>query len=210
METIDCLICLSRAENPCMCVKCSKVFCDACLQTHFQMNTTHCPHCRASVGQEANGFVNVQRLLVAAERSSNAPVADAAVADACRSHPFKQLSLYCSDCKASCCLDCTKTDHCNHRLMALEVANEDVRNRYESLSDKIETVNQLARDYNIHVAKIALLKEEGERRIADLQRRLQEEVNYLKTRLQTKRHYARVSATTSNSLPRSSRPSSPN
>jgi len=187
MDDVDCLICLSRSENPSMCAKCSKVFCDGCLQTHFARNGRSCPHCRAPVGQEASGFVNVRwlpELLAAAEKSTNAA---AVVADACQSHPSKQLSLYCTECKLSCCVDCTKTDHRNHRLEALEVANDDVRERYESLAGKIEIVNGLVRAHGDNMIKIKKLKLEGERRIAilerDLRKRLEEEVNNLEARL---------------------------
>ena len=181
MENLDCLICLSRAVNPCMCSKCSKILCQACLQTHFQLNTRSCPHCRSSVNQEANVFVNVQRLLVAAEQ----PPSNAAVADACQLHPSQQLSLYCTDCQAICCVDCTEADHRSHRLEALKVANEDMRKRYESLAENIETLNQLVRDYKIDVAKIESLRREGERRLADLHRRLQADVDFLQRRLKT-------------------------
>jgi len=196
MENVDCLICLSRSESPCMCAKCSKVFCDGCLQTHFARNGRSCPHCRASVGQEASGFVNVRwlpELLVAKERPSDAA---AVVADACQSHPSKQLSLYCTECKVSCCVDCTKTDHRNHRLEALEVANEGVRQRYGSLSGKIETINELVRHHGNNMMKIEKLKQEGEQRIAfleqDMRRRLCEEVNNLETRLKASRKALRT------------------
>jgi len=194
MENVECPICLYRAGNPCMCVKCSKVFCDICLKTHFERNGRSCPHCRASVEPEANAFVNVKwlpELLAAVERSPDSMLSETAIADTCLLHPSKQLTLFCSDCKVSCCVDCTKTDHRNHRLMALEVANEDMRQRYENLTDKIETVNKLVRNFDDDIAKIASFKREGERRIAalelDLRRRLQEEVGYLEARLKASR-----------------------
>jgi len=157
-----------------MCVKCSKVFCDTCLQTHLELNGRSCPHCRAAV-----------------ERSPDSALSETAIADTCLLHPSKQLTLFCTDCKVSCCVDCTKTDHCNHRLMALEVANQEMRRRYESLTSKIETVNKLVRDFEDDIAKIANLKREGERRIAaleiDLRRRLREEVGNLEARLKSSR-----------------------
>jgi len=177
-----------------MCVKCSKVFCNICLQTHFERNDRSCPHCRASVEPEANAFVNVKwlpELLAAVERSPDSTLAETAIADTCLLHPSIQLTLFCSDCNVSCCVDCTKTDHCNHRLMALEKADEDMRHRYESLTGKIETVNKLVRNFDEDIAKIAWLKREGEQRIADLerdlQRRLRQEVDNLEARLKASR-----------------------
>ena len=75
--------------------------------------------------------------------------------------------------------------------MALEVANQEMRRRYESLTGKIDTVNKLVRDFDVDIAKIANLKREGERRIAaleiDLRRRLREEVGNLEARLKSSR-----------------------
>ena len=177
-----------------MCVKCWKVFCNICLHTHLELNGRSCPHCRAAVEPEANAFVNVKwlpELLAAVERSPDSALSETAIADTCLLHPSKQLTLFCTDCKVSCCVDCTKTDHCNHRLMALEVANQEMRRRYESLTGKIDTVNKLVRDFDVDIAKIANLKREGERRIdaleIDLRRRLREEVGNLEARLKSSR-----------------------
>jgi len=78
--------------------------------------------------------------------------------------------------------------------MALEVANEDMRQRHESLTGnggKIETVNKLVRNFDDDIANIAYLRRDGERRIADLERdlrrRLEEEVGNLETRLKASR-----------------------
>jgi len=95
--------------------------------------------------------------------SPDSALSETAIADTCLLHPSKQLTLFCTDCQVSCCVDCTKTDHCNHRLMALEVANQEMRRRYESLTGKIDTVNKLVRDFDVDIAKIANLKREGER-----------------------------------------------
>jgi len=179
MENMECLICYAQAQNPSICAQCSKVFCDACLQTHFTRNTRTCPHCRASVGQVANGFVNVKWLPELIENLGGTSVA--AKFETCQSHRPKQKTIFCSDCKFTCCLDCVKADHLNHQLAAVELAHYAMGEILSSLKDDVDFANKLVVDFKSQSDKIEALREEGRRRIAtlaeDLRRRLDVQID---------------------------------
>ena len=147
MENFDCLICLSQAQNPSLCATCSKVFCEACLLTHFQRNSRSCPHCRSfSVGLVANGFVKVKwlpDLLKSVAGSETSPKEDF-----CMTHPSKRMSIFCADCKVSSCIDYYKAYHRDHRLETVELAHDRMRETYLNLiCTGIDTVNKLVDDF---------------------------------------------------------------
>ena len=119
MDNIDCIICLSQARDPALCPRCSKLFCDACVRTYFNQNVPNygCPHCRATVGIQ--DFVRINWL-----QDLLSGISHIKRMDGCSTHRPKPLSLYCLDCKRSCCLECSKEDHQDHKLEALELTHD--------------------------------------------------------------------------------------
>merc|ERR1712142_297132 len=183
MENVECLICYAQAHNPSLCAQCSKVFCDSCLQTHFKRNTRTCPHCRAPVGQKANGFVNVKWLPELMEDVGGSSVV--ARVETCQLHRPKQKTIFCADCKLTCCLDCSKVEHSNHRLEAIELAHDAMRENIFSLYHNAKAVEKVEDYSRRQYEEILALREEGQRRIAkleeDLRRRLDSEIEALQT-----------------------------
>ena len=91
----------------------------------------------------------------------------------------------------TCCFDCSKADHSDHKLQHIEIAHDALNERCRNVMDNIQTVQPLIGDFNRENDKIAALQEEGERRIAliekDMRKRLKDEVESLKAQLKASR-----------------------
>lgn len=86
-----CFICMERLTSPRLCIKCSKMACQSCLDS---WNQPSCPHCR-----QVSQFIKC-------------PFYDDLPQDYC--HHMAPFTYFCITCSVCCCAECILSEHIHH------------------------------------------------------------------------------------------------
>ena len=65
----------------------------------------------------------------------------------CRFHPQKNLDLFCETCNKSVCIDCSNTDHRNHKITTLQI-------RIQETERKLKLYEEMAQDLMFQSEKL--------------------------------------------------------
>jgi len=127
MDLLTCGVCLDPASSPKLCPKCTKYFCNECINQVYQSrNDAGCPLCRAVVA--LGDYLNVPWLdelkQKIHEMQHQLEAYIKPTTSMCGFHESKRLSMYCEVCSTSLCYQCWKSHSFHSPIIPIEVAQE--------------------------------------------------------------------------------------
>ncbi|KAK3088295.1 hypothetical protein FSP39_017197 [Pinctada imbricata] len=122
---VECGICKGNANISWFCKNCPTSLCDACATTH-----------RATEQYKFHTIVErtytVLRLFGPAK-----------IAEQCEVHPEKDISSYCNECDAPCCISCLVQNHQRHEISTIEDKYLDAERRLNVYYKQLDTVDEM-------------------------------------------------------------------
>ncbi|KAK3088466.1 hypothetical protein FSP39_019533 [Pinctada imbricata] len=118
---VECGICKGNANISWFCKNCPTSLCDACATTH---RTT----------KQYKSHTIVERTYTVLRLFGPAKIAEQ-----CEVHPEKDISSYCNDCDAPCCISCLVQNHQRHEISTIEDKYLDAERRLNVYYKQLDT-----------------------------------------------------------------------
>ncbi|KAK3087323.1 hypothetical protein FSP39_004682 [Pinctada imbricata] len=118
---VECGICKGNANISWFCKNCPTSLCDACATTH---RTT----------KQYKSHTIVERTYTVLRLFGPAKIAEQ-----CEFHPEKDISSYCNECDAPCCISCLVQNHQRHEISTIEDKYLDAERRLNVYYKQLDT-----------------------------------------------------------------------
>ncbi|KAK3088098.1 hypothetical protein FSP39_014635 [Pinctada imbricata] len=118
---VECGICKGNANISWFCKNCPTSLCDACATTH---RTT----------KQYKSHTIVERTYTVLRLFGPAKIAEQ-----CEVHPEKDISSYCNECDAPCCISCLVQNHQRHEISTIEDKYLDAERRLNAYYKQLDT-----------------------------------------------------------------------
>ena len=160
---LSCPICNQKVRKNRMCLKCSELFCESCINDLIAKGLKKCPICRKKI--KLNDLKEIGIVKEIFEIIDKYPQDLSSESEKCMIHNM-DLSYYCIDCKNAICSDCAiiTSLHKGHQFDRIkniyEMHQEVLKQESIHINQKIKILEKMVEGIDINLEKVMRAKEE--------------------------------------------------